>query len=364
MLTSSALYAPSIPRPHQRIARVTSRTPDGTVLAADIEILSGDVTAQLSSRVTRSASFSLTDEWFPAVVTDPLSPTHAIVSIEAGVSYPDGLEELFPVFTGRVYAAERGDDGRVVFRADDLAADVLAADFEQPENSQPGASIVAECRRLITDGYENAVFGTDDVDDSTVPRLAWDDDRGRALDDLAAVVEGRWFTLGDGSFVVRRYTYTDLAPVITLTDGDPGTLTSASVSLTADGAANAVVVLSERLDGEEPIRVVERNLNNLSAFRYGGEFGKRVKKVRMQSAATVADAQRVARSQLVASTALSRQWSMSCVPDYRLEPGDVAAVTWRAISDVQILDSITYPLATSAPMTLSGRSSLDVTSVS
>lgn len=358
MLTGSGLYAEALTRPHRRISRVTSRTPDGAVLAEKLEVLSGQVSAQIASRVTRSATFSLSDEWFPAAVSDPLSPAHAIVTIEAGTQYPDGDEELFPVFTGRVYAAERAADGRVTFRADDLAAEVLAADFEQPENSQPGSSIVAEIRRLILAGYDWAHFDTDDVDDSTVPRLAWDDDRGRALDDLAAVVEGRWFALGDGSFVVRRYAYTDFTPVVSLSDGDDGTLTSASVVLTADGAFNSVVAISERPDGGEPVSVVERNLNTLSAYRYGGFFGRRVKKVRMQSAAGVPEAQRVARSQLEAVSALTRQWSLSCVPDYRLEPADVAAVAWRGISDVQIIDTITYPLDTGSAMTIGGRSSL------
>ena len=130
---------------------------------------------------------------------------------------------------------------------------------------------------------------------------SWDDDRGKALDDLATSVEGRWYALGDGSFVVRRYAYEDAPTVVFLQDGPAGTLTSARTKVTADGAYNSVVVLAERLDGGNPIRVVERNLNSLSPYRYGGPFGKRVKKVRMQTASTVADAQRVARSQLAAA---------------------------------------------------------------
>jgi hypothetical protein len=293
------------------------------------------------------------------LAADPLSPAHAIVSIEAGVRYPDGTPELFPVFTGRVYSAQLTPAGQVQFRADDLAADVLAADFERPVNSQPGSSVVAEIQRLISLGYPNAQFGTDDVDDAKVPRLSWDDDRGRALDDLAAVVEGRWFCLGDGSFVVRRYAYADFTPVVSLTDGEGGTLNSATVNVTADGAYNSVVVLAERLDGGAPIRIIERNLNPASPYVFGGDFGYRVRKVRMQAAEGPWDAQRVARSQLAASSALTRQWSMGCTPDYRIEPGDVAAVSWRGVGDVQIVDGITYPLSADSPMTLTGRSSLD-----
>jgi Domain of unknown function (DUF5047)/Putative phage tail protein len=357
MLPSSALYGRAIANPHRRTVRVTAFTPGGEQLTDPLDVLGGSVTARLASRVTRSASFTLSPEWFPTNPTDPLSPAHAIVRIEAGLSYPDGQEELFKIFRGRVYSASLAANGQVTFRADDLAADVIAADFERPTNSQPGRSTVAEIRRLILLGFPWATFGTDDVTDAVVPKLTWDDDRGRALDDLASSVEGRWFTLGDGSFVTRRYAYEDFTPVTELTDGEGGTLSGATSTVTADGAYNSVVVLSERLDGN-PIRIIERNLNTLSPYRFGGDFGYRVAKVRLQTALAFSDAQRVARNTLAASTALTRQWSVSCVPDYRLEPGDVIGVSWRGVSDVQIIDSLTWPLGVRSSMSIQGRSSL------
>lgn len=366
MLVSSPAYKLALPLSHHRVSRVTARTPGGTLLADRIPIGGGQVTAQLASRVTRTATFTMSDEWFPVFETDPLSPAHAIVTIESGIAYPTGEEERFPVFTGRVSSATRSRDGNVTFRADDLAAEVVAADFERPVNSQLGGSTVAEIERLISDAYGNATYGAHDVTDATVPKLTWDDDRGKACDDLAAAVEGRWFALGNGDFVVRRYAYTDTSPVVTLTDGDEsdplngmmGILTSATTTVTADGAYNSVVVLSERLDGGDPIRVIERNVNPLSAYQYGGDFGKRVQKIRMQTAAAISDAQRVARSQLQAAGALTRQWSLQCTPDMTLEPNDVIGVRWRGVRDVQIIDSLTYPLSPQTPMTIGGRSSV------
>lgn len=359
MLTASPAYRLALPLSHKRVSRFTVRTPDGTLLAQDVPIGGGQITAQLASRVTRTATFTAADEWFPVSESDIMSPTQAIVTIEAGIAYPTGEEERFPVFTGRVYSADRAAGGQVTFRADDLAADVLAADFEQPENSQPGNSCVAEIQRLILTGYEWAVFGTDDVTDAQVPRLSWDDDKGKACDDLATVVEGRWYALGDGSFVVRRYAYPDTTPVIELTDGENGTLTAARTIVTADGVYNSVVVTAERLDGDDPITVIERDENALSPYRYGGDFGRRVKKVRMQSAAATSEAQAVAVSQLAAAGALARQWSLSCVPDMTLEPGDVVGVEWRGVRDVQIIDSLTYPLSPRDAMTIQGRSSIN-----
>lgn len=359
MLPSSDLYGAALPYPHRRAVKVTVRTPDGTLLAEDLPILGGSVSAQLTSRVTRSASFSMSREWLPATADDVMSPSHAIVQIEAGIRYPDGTPEMFPVFTGRVYSARLGSDGSVTFRADDLAADVVVADFEQPFASQQGASTVAEVRRIISLAYPYAVFGPDDVDDAPVPRLVWDDDRGRALDDLAAVAEARWFTLGNGNFVVRRLDYEALNVVSDLRDGPGGTLLGADVEITADGVYNSVVVLGDRLDGDSPIRAVERLDNAVSAYRFAGPFGQRVRKIRLQTATTPFEAQRAARSRLAADSALVRQWSMQCVPDHRLEPGDVVTTTSRGLRDTQVIDSITYPLFPDEDMTLSGRSRID-----
>lgn len=366
MLASSPAYKLALVQSHHRVNRVTVRTPGGDLLADRIPIGGGQVRAQLGSRVVRTASFTMSDEWFPVFESDPLSPAHAIATIESGIAYPTGEEERFPVFTGRISSVRRGRDGQVTFRADDLAAEVIAADFEAPVNSQQGLSTVAEIERLITDAYQYATFGSHDVTDSLVPKLTWDDDRGKACDDLAAAVEGRWYALGNGDFVVRRYGYTDSTPVVTLTDNtdsDPlngrmGILTSAETEVTADGTYNSVVVLAERLDGGDPIRVNERNRNSLSAYQYGGDFGKRVLKLRMQTASTIADAQRVARSQLEAASALTRQWDLRMTPDMTLEPGDVAGVRWRGVRDVQIIDSITYPLSPKQAMSVSGRSSV------
>lgn len=360
MLPSTPAYKIALPLPHRRVSRFTVRTPDGVLLAENVPIGGGQVNARLSSRVTRTASFSASDEWFPVLATDPLSPFHAIVTIEVGLAYPSGEEELFPVFTGRVYDAVREAEGQVTFRADDLAADVLAADFEQPENAQQGASTVAEIQRLITDGYEWAVFGTNDVTDSFVPKLAWDDDRGKALDDLASTLEGRWFALGDGSFVVRSLNYSGVTAVATLTDGAGGVLSTARTTVTADGAYNSIVVLAERPDTATPIRVTERVLNPADPAFFGGRFGKRVRKIRAQEALAFFDAQRVARSQLTASSALQRQWAVSCVPDMTLEPGDVVGLEWREYPDTQVIDTIIYPLSPQTPMSFTSRSSVDL----
>lgn len=364
MLTTSAAYRLALPNSHKRVSRFTVRTPGGDLLVQDVPIGGGSVTAQLSSRVTRTAVFTASAEWMPVLPADPLSPAHAIVRIDSGIEYPSGEQELFPVFTGRVYQAAMSGNGQVSFRADDLAAEVLAADFESPVNSQRGSSCVSEIQRLITQAYPDAVYGTSDVADATVPALTWDDDRGKACDDLASVAGGRWYALGNGAFVVRRYNYDTTTPQLTMTDGTDGLLSDAQITVSADGAYNSIVVTSERPDGGDPVVVAEKNINPNSPYVYGGDFGRRVSKIRAESALSVSEAQLLARSQLAAAGALTRQWSVSCVPDGSLEPGDVLRYDWRGIQDTQVVDSVTYPLDVKSPMKIGSRSSILVSDVS
>lgn len=363
MLNSTPAYKLALPKSHRREHTIRVRTTDGEILADSVDIGGGRVSASLTSRVSRTATFTASDVWFPVDPLDTLSPFHAIVEISAGIGYPTGEREVFPVFTGRVYNARRATEGQVTFRADDLAAEVLAAGFEQPVNSQPGSSVVAEMERIILQAFPWATFGTHDVVDAVVPRLTWDDEPGKALDDLAAVIGARWFTLGNGDFVFRRYAYTDLTPVTTLKDGADGLLSTATIEVSADDTYNAVNVTAERADGEDPIRVLMRDDNFLSPGFYGGRFGKRLRQVRAQSASTIADAQRLAAAQLSASSALSRQASLDIVPDMTLEPGDVVAIESRGVRDVHAIDSLTYPLDPVTAMPLSTRSAV-VASVS
>ena len=357
MLPSTTLYKSVLHTPHQRAAYIDVYDIDGNVRALGVPIVGGDVTANLTNRVTRTARFVLSDEWFPRTVNDPFSPYRAVVKIFAGTRYGNGTDEVFPVFTGRVYDVNRDAGGSVTFRADDLAADVIAARFEQPINAQE-TTVVSEIHRLISEALPQATFGVDDVSDVTTPKLTWDEDRGKALDDLSEAMGARWYIEGDGDFVIRQFIYAVGSPVQTLIDGVQGLLSRADVSITRDGTANSIVVIAERLDGTDPVRYVARDTDPLSPTQYGGQFGRVVQVIKVQTPLSTSEAQTLARNQLAAATALTEQWSVEVVPDYTLEPGDTVRLGYRGLQSDQIIDTITYPLLTGAPMRIGTRSSV------
>lgn len=359
VIPSTAQYKATLPYPHKRYTTVQVYQ-EGVLVAdlSDLTFSSGSVRASLTSRVTRSAELVFSDVDFPGDVNAILSPYASVLQVSTGVQYANGLWEVFPVFRGRVAEPQRDADGTVTIRADDRAADVIAYRFESPQNTTPGATCLQEIRRLILEAVPEATFGTNDVTDLTVPALTWDEDRGQALDDLAEVLQGRWYELGDGSFVVRAYPYSLGTVVATLSDGPLGLVSESTRTLTRDGVVNSVTVVVERIDGTDPIRVTARNLDPLSPTAFGDRYGRVSQVIKIQTPLTSAEAQQLAVQQLATSSALSEQWSVSMVPDSTLEPGDTVTVSYRGQSSDQVIDSITYPLTTDGLMTLSTRSAI------
>lgn len=357
MLTASALYRQALPNSVRRVTRVEVFH-DGVRVADWLPFVVGSVSAALTSRVTRTLTLQVEPSLYPDDPSDLLSPTVAVLRVSTGIGYPDGSYEIFPVFTGRVWEARQEADGGVVVEGQDLAADVIGFQFEQPEPSQTGSAVVTEIQRLIREALPSAVFGVSDVSTATVPALVWDQDRGKALDDLAQAVQGRWYALGDGSFVVRQYPYSVGVPVLTLKDRSGGTVMTATRSRSRDGVANSVTVVSERMDGTEPVRVTARDTAPGSPTLFGESYGFVSKTIKVQTPLTTTQAQQLAITQLTASVALNEQWSVSCVADSTIEPGDTLALEYRDAASVQVVDSLTYPLGTDGPMQISTRSSV------
>lgn len=358
MLPASARYRTVLAAPHKRFFRVDVTDIDGVVRASDLRPFNGDVTASMVNRVTRSALFTLGPEWYPATSSDPLSPEFAVAHIQAGVQYGDGSVELFPIFTGRIDTASLNTSGVAEFTCFDLAADVVAYRFEQPRTTSSATTLV-EIRNLILEALPQATFGTNEVTDTPTPVLTWDEDRGQALDDLAQSVGGRWYALGDGSFVVRPFSYSPGPIVATYTDGPRGVVTQANISRSRAGAFNAVVVVSERTDGSDPVRVPARVTNPGNPLFFGGKYGKVSQILNVQTPLSGPQAQLLATTQLSASSALREQWTASMVPDMTLEPGDTIELGYRDRTGVQIVDQIVYPLDHKNVMTVTGRAGVE-----
>ena len=345
MIPSSALYKRAIHAPHKIAVEVDLYDgPGGALLENDVTIFGGMVSANLQHRVTRSGTFTVGPEFWSESATAALTPYRTVANIRAGIEYGDGSREVFDIITGRVGELTRDNDGSVSARIDDLAADVVNFRFEQPRNSE-NVSITAQIRRLISEALPAATFGTDDVLDAATPKLTWEEDRGQALDNLASALGARWYALGNGDFVVRRYPYDVGTVVQRVQDGPQGLLEGAQATLSRDGAANSVTLVVERFDGGTPFRITARDNAPGSPTQFGGPFGQVSRVIKVQTPLTPGQATTAVRAELNAATALSSRWTVEMVPDYTLEPGDTVRLESRGVHSTQLIDTIGYPLA-------------------
>lgn len=348
------LYRRVLAAPHRRIVRVEVLDGSGVVLEPKLRILGGQVQATLGSQVTRKGKVEVPWALVPQRDTDLLAPMGNQLAIHRGVEFGDGQQVWFPQMVGRINDVD-GASLEVV----DVAGELGDAGFEVPTSSRAGDPTLSEFRRLVSDGYPQAVFGPCDELFAPVPEVTWESDRAKALDDLAAAVGAFWYTRGDGRFVLRRIPWL-VAPAAdqfrpVLADGPGGLVTDSKPRMSRGTVYNGVTVLGERADGGEPVRWTALDSDPASPTRWGGPFGRKLLQVQLQTAATPAQARTTGEAYLARAKALTESWTLTCVPDPSLELGDVATVQARGRTSVQVLAGITMPLDVDGSMQLTTR---------
>lgn len=353
--------------PMYRAALSTSHVPyllvevlsgSNQVLLSDPVYLSGSVSATLTSRVARTCTISFDSSFYPFEADGLLAPYGNKIRVTRGVQFSDGSRFAWVVFVGRIQSTELDSSGTCRVQAADTSADVIENRFLNPANSQVGNTVLNEVRRLISDAVPTAVFGDSDAFITPVPALAWQLERGQALDELTTSVGAFWYALADGSFVVRRYAWTVPAvPVVTYADGDGGSVVSYSASRSRQDVYNSITVTGERLNGDEPVYATAQDTNPVSPTLYGDGFGRRHQLLRLQTPASFETASGAAFDNLKRLTALVDAWSWDMTVDAALELGDTIRLNVAGRSDIiQVVSGFNLPLDLSAPMRVEGRS--------
>lgn len=359
---TDVLYRNALAASHRLAARVevwSGYGPSSVLLHDDLPFLNGAIGATLTSRVSRTLQFSIDQPFYPLLQTDVLAPYGNVIRAYRGVEMGDGSTDyMFPTFVGRIQNTELDDSGAVNVDASDLGAEVVAFDFENPENSAAGVPIPTEVRRLISDALPGISFGTFDAYSEVVQPLTWERDRAAALDELATTVGSFWYALASGEFVLRHYPWTvSSAPVVTLSDGDGGVVTGWRVRRSRGDVFNSQIVTGERLNGDAPVYAIARDLTPGSPTLYGGPFGVRTKHTRLQTPASTGAVQTAARDALRRDIALQESWMWEQIPDGAMELGDVVTLNAASRTDViQVVDSFSLPLGLTGSMRVSGRS--------
>jgi hypothetical protein len=372
-----AQYRDALTRPHTVYSRVDVLARDGTVLQSDLGFINGSVRATLNSRVARVLSLDVDRSLFPLLANGAvdtgglLAPFGNRLRAYRGIMYGDGTIVSFPVFYGRIETVEMARSGTVSLTANDLAADVVDAQFETPQSSVTSNTISTEFRRLIRDALADATFGTSDLTGTKIAAVAWQSDRAQALDDMSATVAMLWYPLADGSFVQRLTPWTKPGQTaqIVLADGTNaapgvnGAITDWKISVSRTGVYNSVVFTAERQDGSTPVHATVRDLSASSPTYYLGNFGRKPLLVQNQSALTQSQCVAAAQSTLKAATAITQTWDpVTIIPDASLELGDLVSTAAEGAASVQVISGFTLPLRETGDMSLSLRAYAPVTS--
>lgn len=364
-----AQYRDALVRPHVAYLRVDVLNRQGAILYSDLSCIDGNVRATLNSRVARVLTLSVDRSWFPLLANGSidtgglLTPFGNRIRAYRGITYGDGGVASFPVFYGRIETVAMARNGTVSVTANDLAADVVDAQFETPQSSIPANTISTEFRRLVRDALPDVVFGTSDLTGVKIPPLAWQSDRAQALDDMSATVAMLWYPLADGSMVQRYVPWTKAGQVakVSLADGTANptgnnAIADWTITVSRTGVYNSVVFTSERQDGTAPVYATVRDTNPASPTYYLGNFGKKPLLIQNQAALTQAQCLQAAQSNLKQATAITQTWDpVSIIPDASLELGDLVTATAEGAASTQVIVGFTLPMRETGDMSLSLR---------
>lgn len=320
---------------------------------------SGSVSATLGSRVTRNLQITVPFNLYPVEATDLLAPFGNEIRAFRGVLTGDGSRRYtWPVFRGRIRTVEQTlSTGQVSVSCADRAADVVDADFVNPQNSQPHNTIFGEFVRLIRDALPDATLGASDSFSTRVKPLTWELNRSSALDEMATSGSGIWYALADGSFVMRVLPWTvRKQPVLTLSDGPGGAITDWTRSRSRESIYNVVTVTGERLNGDAPVYATASDNVATSPTYVKGGFGLRSLLSRLQTPGTKGSAQGAAATLLSNSIAPTETFNFHMPPDASMELGDVLLLRIRGQNIIQVVSGLTMPLDLRSDMMVSTRS--------
>ncbi len=338
-------WAQALTASHRRATRVEVWR--AGVYVDTIDVAAGTVNVRARNRIRRTIDLTVPERLWPSESSDTLSPTAAELRVYCGVGYGAAADELVPVFRGRVESVNRAYlSGRLTVTGSDRMADVNADAFETPRAGPTGTRVTDVIRSLLIETLPDVSVTNLTTSDATVPSgLLWDRDRGTAIDDLAKSIGAEVVALPDGNFEIRPVPTINADPAWTVTDGVGGTVVADVQEQSRDGAYNVVVVLAERADGQEPLRVVVRDDNPDSPTYYDGPFGRRV---RLYSSPLITDAGQAAQAGkaiLARSLGITRQRRVTVVPNPALDAGDVLWVTVAGVYERHIADVFSVPLA-------------------
>lgn len=320
----------------------------------NVPITGGSITVDESSMIRRTVDLTIGD---PALNpgTDPaaaLTPYAAELAIRRGIRYPNGKTEWAPVGRFRVNTANASAVGDLQVTGADRSAYLQDARFIGLTTSDTSLTIPEQIRRLILE-----VLPTVEVRDLTgstarTPAVTWEEDRLKAIDDLATAIGAEVYFDPEGNAVIAPPAAIDDPPVWILDAGASGVLVNVTAETTREGTYNGVFASGEPGDGD-PVWSTVVDTDPSSPTYWEGPFGKKPYVYTSPLITTVTQARDAATSLLAKVRGMSRQVSVELIPNPALEAGDVIHVIFPdGTVERHLIKSIGLPLDPGSAMSI------------
>lgn len=319
---------------------VVSAWKGGQVIAVDVPVAGGHVTADVSQNVPEKLTlvvprFSTVNgrrfDWRPASFDAPLARYGQTLSVQIRTkSSVTGTVWTTRVGMYRIQSWAVQSDYSIQVEAVGMLQAVAGNRLSSPLSPLAGGTLVSEFRRLLPSGFSVSVDPA--LTDRACPSsMSWEDDRLAALYDIADAWPARLRTTEDGfrlALLPPLPSTITARPSIRLADGARGTVVAAPTMDTRDKAYNRVTASCSATDStaSTPLRVtVDQPSGPLST---SGDYGVEEMKWSSPLATTVDSLTASALTLLANNLRPARTLKVTCATDPRLDVDDAVEVVY------------------------------------
>jgi hypothetical protein len=312
----------------------------GAVVADDVPVMSGHVTADASQAVPERLSLTVARtstvngrafDWCPYDnVEHPLARFGQTLSVQIVVtSALNGAVWVVKIGQYRIQSWDEQPDGSIQVEAVGMLQRVASDRLTSPVAPSPSGSLGSEFRRLLPPGFSVSIDPA--LTDRACPQsFSWTDDRLAALYDIADAWPARLRTSVDGWRLMLLPPLPAVSvPVLTLTDVLRGVVTLAPAADTRDRAYNRVVARSTTTDATNSptFQAVADQLTGPMSVT--GNYGVETMFWSSPLVTTYDQALASARTLLADNLRPSRKLQVSMAPDPRIGLDSALEVLWR-----------------------------------
>lgn len=310
---------------------------DGQVIAEDIPVVSGSITADRGQEVPEKLSitvarYSVVDQdrfdWLPGEdATHPLARFGQQLTVKILIASPvtgDAVDCSVGRFV--IQSWEEGDDGSIQVEAAGVLQLISDDRLTTPTSPRDGGTLASEFRRLLPDGFTVEIDPA--LEDRACPKsMEWSDSRIGALYDIADAWPARLRVDADGGLHLLPPLPDVPEPVLTWADGQRGTLVGSPRADTRDRKYNRIVVRSDDTEDTDAPAIQAIADQTEGPMAIPGPYGVVTRFYSSPLLTTVVQAKKAAETMLASYQLPSRSVPVSIAPDPRIELEDAVRIT-------------------------------------